>query len=223
VKAFFHCGFHKTGTSSFQELLRRNAGRGPDHAVFLTIKDPAVKNLHFALRVFYYFPVAPSWLLVRRAVINLKDMLHASGAATALVSFENFSGRLPRQRGASLYPNGHRMLALLAEVFRGDEVEFLFTTREPEAWVRSLHAHRSRTRRHVMPLERFIQLEKFRNLNWEREIADMTRGLGIPVHVTSLEESSRLPLGPSSDFLALVDPAPNAFAAWEPASPKNVG
>ena len=140
----FHAGLHKTGTTSLQQSLAAHAGAlGPDIHV-ATRKTSAALSLAAGR--------ARDWSILRdaEATTNLATALRdwAAGLELApgkmlLASSEDFAGHMPGNRGLSDYSAAPVLARAIADAlfarFADLELHFLYTTRDPEPWLRSLH------------------------------------------------------------------------------------
>jgi hypothetical protein len=223
VKVFVHGGFHKTGTTSFQAVVKANAARARPGLLLLTTRLPVMRRLNASLHWYHRWPHPLLLRGVERRIADLRREVDACGADTVLISMESLCGKMPDGRGgAALYPSARPVLEALARAFADHPPTLLFSTREPAAWVRSVHGHRVKTRGLAADFERFAASPAMRDVDWGREIAAATAGLGLPVVVSRLEDTAGQRLGPCSDFLALADPDPHAFDAWVSPGPRNV-
>ncbi|MBT9384763.1 hypothetical protein KM176_12915 [Pseudooceanicola sp. CBS1P-1] len=216
-----HAGFHKTGTSSIQKTLRR--GRKvlePHLRIFL---KPEMEALCAAARAHDAAPCALTLRLFAHEVAVLAEGLDPGDPRPALLSSEDLSGHIPGRRDRRGYPNAPALMQTLAQTLtqawgRAPELTFVYTTRAPEAWMRSCHAQHLRVSRMTQELPRYIARQ--------RDHADLEAIAGTiraavaphPLRTFPLEITRDLPNGPLSPLLELAG-VPEAARAALPALP----
>ncbi len=222
MQVFIHAGFHKTGTTSFQNLIRANRSLAPADVGFLLAHDPLADDLRSALRDFHrnQGPGETNQLRARLSAISANFM--QTGVSKQVISLEVISGLLPDAGPGDLYPTGHLALAEFCRAVAGHEITLLFSVRSPAAWVRSLHAHQSSKPGFTVPADEFASAEKFRLLDWSKVIEVLTESLPVATYVSHLEATTNSRLGPASDFLPLFL-SPEAIALWQPVARANTG
>lgn len=210
-----HAGFHKTGTTSFQDLIRANTANTPSTLKFSVPDSPLGKRLRQALASYHLSPSAVGLAAVKAAFETIRNDALDGGADTLFVSEENLSGlaRGPWERG--FYTSCRDVLETVCDSCSGHDLTFLFSTRNPETWIRSLHAHMTRACDLRMTFDDFSRMGVFRSIDWASVISSATKGLDAKTVVTSLEATKDRRLGALSDFL---DPFldEQALAAWRP-------
>lgn len=222
MQVFVHAGFHKTGTTSFQNLIRANRTGAPADVYFLLANDPLASELRAALRDFHREPGPDQSNRLRGRLSEiLSEALHRR-TAKMVISLEVISGLLPDADAAPLYPHGHAALAEICRVFAGHEITVLLSVRDATAWVRSVHAHRLRKPGFTLSLAEFSGAAKFKSIDWDRVARSLTNGLPVSFIVSPLEATADTRLGPCSDFLPLFL-APETIAAWQPVARANTG
>lgn len=215
-----HAGFHKTGTTTFQNLILANRDKAPAQLRFEVPGMPQMDALRLALQDFHVNPDGSRLASVRALFSRMVGDSLATGRDTLFLSQESICGRVfgPWERG--LYPTARPVLEMIGEVATGHELTFLFSTRESREWIRSLHAHMTRRNGLRMPLSTFSAIRSFENIDWSDLIKALTDGLGADVRSTSLEATQGLRLGPLSDLL---EPfiAESWLSRWDPVSASN--
>ena len=225
MKVFLHAGFHKTATTSIQRLLRANAHLAPEGYGFYTRRNcPVLDTLNPWLRAHHQLPCKVTRAQLRSRLAGLRAWIAAQGCEVAVISYENLLGPLPDQRAhTGVYRSGNAHLKLIAEAFRDDDPEFFFSTRDTDSWIRSLHGHRLRSRGMRMSHKDFAALPKFRNLDWNRLVAELTEGLSARHSSGPLEQDLAMRLGPGSAFIAQIDPEGDWSGKWSPVAKLNTG
>ena len=210
-----HAGFHKTGTTSFQDLIRANVKNAPAGLKFCIPGMPLDATLRDTLASYHLTPTAERLQAVVAAFnAIIKDALD-DGAGILFVSDENISGLARGHWEQGFYTNCRAVLEAVSGCCAGHDLTLMFSTREPKSWLKSLHAHLTRAIGLRATLETFSRLEAFRTIDWEGFISSATNGLDVTIVQTSLEATKDLRLGPLSDLLVpFVDE--KTLAAWRP-------
>lgn len=133
----FHMGFQKTGTTSIQSLLNENAAdlSGIDIRAY----GKATRDLREAGKSWCHSPSAAARQSIVSAVARYRDSLIASGRHACIVSDENILGRGEHGAHGYVLTWGEAILPIIAEAAKGVRPMFVFYTRSPEAWLRSLY------------------------------------------------------------------------------------
>ena len=145
LRVVFHAGFHKTGTTSLQDSLAAHAAAlAPDIQV-QTRKTSAALSCAADL--------ARDWSVTRDGAATARlaaalDLwaagLNLSPGQTLLASSEDFAGHMPGHRGLSDYSAAPALARAVTHALRarfgpGLDLHFLYTSRLPEPWLRSIH------------------------------------------------------------------------------------
>ncbi|MFT4620412.1 MAG: hypothetical protein ACI9KS_000523 [Sulfitobacter sp.] len=225
-----HSGFHKTGTSSLQGFLDMHSeplapyfyafGRFQAPAIDEAAKTYAQKRFPWRLAAF------------RRAVRN-----YLSGAPldrNIVISMESLSGLMPGHRlfgGARAEAYSDTAIAMakvlvreLRRAFGADiDIVFLFTTRQQEDWLRSVHGHLLRSIRLTDDFEAFRT--QFIDLPTLPEQAAKIAALLAPIRVeiAALEAYTLCRIGPARAVLDLMDVPKEVRTTLAPAPRANIG
>ncbi|WP_085878261.1 hypothetical protein [Roseisalinus antarcticus] len=220
-EVFVHAGFHKTGTSSLQDYLRRHRAR-------------LAADLRIALPEDMAGPVAAG-LACGRAPLAWRRRRFGRALAAwfacqprdgrpLFMSWEGFAGLMPGHRdalGRTVRTYGMALpmaRAILNAALRGigpeTRVSFLYTTRDQASWARSVHGHILRSRRLTEDEARF----RHRLAPLGPTLAALLAGLPVPVHEIMLEEAARHRLGPAGPALMIAG-LPEARLAALPRAP----
>lgn len=141
-----HLGVQKTGSTSVQRHLRRNAGALADSLVVRTPEEGSpMRPLGRAAIAYSLAPSddrAQALKLAFRAVLATLPL----GDVPALISHENLAGAMPGNGGETrLYPALPQIAALLAQEARDFAVDFVIYTRNQKTWRPSVWAQAVRT------------------------------------------------------------------------------
>ena len=140
-RLIIHLGVQKTGTTSFQALLARNAeALLPRLAVHTPVRGTPTQKLGRAGMNFSLEPDAGHERLLVEAIGRVRDEIWPKGR-DCLISHENLPGAVlgngPTRR---LYPQIGRIIHLLDAGFAPLVPEYVIYTREMAGWLESVHA-----------------------------------------------------------------------------------
>lgn len=222
TRVIVHAGFHKTGTTSLQDYLKQNRTALQPCLTYYGKADFPQAGAHARIYGQHRF-----WwrrLMFRRA---FRRFLAAIPEAPVIVlSRETFSGAMPGHRtlgGRRVEDYAGAAVPLAREILRGlrgrfgpeVEVEFLYTLRDREDWLASVHGHLLRSIHLTEDLAAFAA--GFASPpDPEAEAARIAWALApVPVHVAWLEDLGRRPDGPAAAVLDLAG-VPDALRAGLP-------
>lgn len=208
TRIVIHAGFHKTGTTSVQSMLRENAGLLEPH-VRVHLKD-AFEPLTETARAFSIAPRKRTLTQVARAAAAFFDNLSGDDPRPILMSSEDLSGHMPGRHGLECYDSAGLVMKCLAEAAfrrfgRDADLTFYFSTRTREPWLRSTWWQNLRSTRLTDDLATYsAQFDTARSLD------DILEEIALdvaPARVTSflLEDTADLPLGPLDPLLTLLE------------------
>lgn len=228
TRVIVHAGFHKTGTTSLQQhLARHRAALKPwfDYYGQNDFQNAGARARVYAQRPFFWRRIAFRNAL-RRFLDGIPD------APVIVLSRETFSGVMPGHRDwlgrvirdySAAIPLCREVAGELCRRFGRDvQIEFLFTTREADSWVRSVHGHLVRS------IHLRDGLEVFRARLPRIDLTAEARRIGAslvpcPVHVERLEDWAANRNGPAGIILRMAG-VPDAVAASLPRALRaNVG
>jgi len=230
VRVIVHAGFHKTGTSSLQDyLLRHRDTLAPAFTYYGQPHFPKAGNAarRYALRRFPWRLWAFR-LRLRRFLSSIPD------APLIVISRENLSGATPGQpdwRGRTITAYAPAAIPLaratVAELRRrfGPEVriEFFYTLRASEPWLRSLYGHHLRGRRLTEDFPGF-RARFADGFDLRDEAARLAAALApVPVHTAALEDYAGARSGPAEALFDLIELDPELRAGLPRALRWNVG
>jgi hypothetical protein len=227
TRVVVHAGFHKTGTTSLQDFIRLNKTALAPHLAYYGKAD--FLNAGAQARLYAQRPFPHRLFLFRRALRHFLATI--PDHPTIVLSRETFSGGMPGHRTLSgrlmtSYQRPAKRLAtvIISELRRrfGSEVDitFLYTTREREAWVRSVYGHLLRSIRLTDTFETFRA--RFPDLPGpEEEARLLARALPVRVATARLEDYSTAPEGPAAALLDLLQVPAHTRATLQPVPPQN--
>jgi Sulfotransferase domain len=225
TQVIVHAGFHKTGTSSLQDYLRKIRHRLPE-GIAVHLKEDFLDAGNLARR---YGQRPYPWRRRRFARALRRYLAEIDDSPVHILSWEGFSGIMPGHRRATgPVRNIHRAAIPLARTivrelrrrFGPDtEITFLYTLREPESWLRSVHGHLLRSIRLTEDFDAF-RAGFTPPIRLDDEATRIARAIApVPVATAWLEDVSARPEGPAAALLDLLD-LPADFHAGLPAARK---
>lgn len=208
VRMLVHAGFHKTGTTSVQNMLSRNKRLLTQHThIFQRKHFPSVCEHARA----YSVSRKPYDLVgYTQGLREFFQTLEGAFDRHVCISSEDLVGHMPGRRNITSYEAAPMLMKAFvhtAEKILPDEVElvFYFSVREPEGWLRSCHSQHLRTIKMDLTSEEYA--EAFRDSARLGRIVDMVRIAVAPHRVewASLECTSDSPLGPLTPILDILE------------------
>ncbi|WP_439521431.1 hypothetical protein [Marivita sp.] len=203
-----HAGFHKTGTTSVQSMLRENASvLSPHLRVFL--KD-AFDDLTNKARAFSIDPRERTLEQVATAATAFFETIDTSDPRPILMASEDLSGHMPGRHGLECYDSAGLVMKCIADAAIARfgvtaDLAFFFSTRDRDTWLRSTWWQNLRSTRLTDDFATYsAQFDEARSL--EDILIEVSNDVA-PARVTSqrLEVSTDLPVGPLDPILSLLD------------------
>ena len=201
VRVIFHAGFHKTGTTSLQHALgAHRAALAPFYLVETRALSPRLTAAAEAARA---YSAAPAPALLAALSGKLADWANAitlKPGQGLVVSSEDFAGHMPANRGISDYaaavPVAAAVVAAVRDRFAGCELTLLYTTRNADNWLRSIHWQLARHPDIEMTAGKFAR--KFAHAADFGAVIEAIRKAdpGLDVVERPLETLTSTPLGP---------------------------
>lgn len=229
TRVIVHAGFHKTGTTSLQAYLTRHRASFTPWFTFYGPAEYASAGAKSRIYAQRRFP----WRLwafrraFRRFLAGVPD------APVLVLSRETFSGNMPGHRDwrgrmltdfrTAAVPLVRVIAAELRRRFGPDtQIELVFTTRDREAWIASVHGHLVRSIHLADDLATFHErLSGFPDLATEaRRIAS---AVGLEAHIRPLEDYAGARPGPALALLEIAGVPPEVWQALPKAHRANTG
>jgi hypothetical protein len=143
-KVIFHAGFHKTGTTSVQAALHLHSpALAPTFAIQTRTSSPTLLNAAEAARDHSATPSPQTAARLTESLMHWAASLTLTPTQGLLVSCEDFSGHIPGRFGVPDYraalPITVAIRAALHTHLPRHRLTFLFTTRQPDPWLRAIH------------------------------------------------------------------------------------
>ena len=199
-RLLIHAGFHKTGTSSLQATMRKNADKIAD---WVRVNTPdETKDLRLAAWLFARNSDEETEELLREAIQAFFAQFDAQDPRDLLITEEDLAGSMPGRHGKTRYDTAPKTLSILIEElhqtgFADHDIAVLLTLRQTEPWAKSCYSQHLRSRPMVSDLETYMTTPaaKCDLAACADEIA--TAITPVPVHRAWLEDIGTLRLGPA--------------------------
>ena len=221
-KIVIHAGFHKTGTSTVQEVLRANR-RALMPALALRLKGQ-MPELISATRGYSTYGTADALDKVSSRFDAVLGDLPGMPRRTLLLSAEELSGHMPGRGLLADYSAAPVLMYLLWQraqaAFPKTPVVFCFATRDGPDWQRSAWAEHVKSSGMTLDFADFCAAYPAAP-DLAAIVRDVTRRVPAPVHRYALEDCSALPLGPADPVLDLCEIPTELRATLAPRPPQN--
>jgi hypothetical protein len=225
MTVYLHIGFHKTGSTSVQALLRHNRALASHKAKVFVQGDAAIRPLEDACRNYDRQPSRKRGAAIGLAWQKLLSEF-AQGPDTWIISSEDFLGRIPSNRDTSpIYARTPEILEFLQAASPAVAIKFCVYLREPKGWLDSIHRHLVRTRGLAITAKAFHALQKFSS--HPDPLADAAARIDAvlhsPLHRFTLEGDSATYLGPGYSLLQQAGFAAAELEKWSKVDRQNEG
>jgi hypothetical protein len=221
-KIVIHAGFHKTGTSTVQAVLR--AGRKVLMPALAVRLKGQMKELMSATRGYSTYGTADALEKTSRRFDALLADLPGMPRRTLLLSAEELCGHMPGRGPLANYGAAPVLMYLFwhrAQVaFPATPVHFCFGTRDPASWQRSAWAEHVKSSGMTLDYPSFCAAYPAAP-DLRAVIDDIRRRVPAPVHSYALEDCSDLRLGPADPVLDLCGIPDEIRAQLDPQPPQN--
>lgn len=221
-KIVIHAGFHKTGTSTVQAVLRANR-KALMPALAIRLKGQMPELIH-ATRGYSTYKTAEALDKVGRRFDALLADLPGMPRRTLLLSAEELSGHMPGRGELADYSAAPVLMYLFWQraraAFAQTPVEFCFGIRDADAWQRSAWAEHVKSSGMILDFGEFCaQYPLASDLS---VVVQQIKGrVPAPVHSHTLEDSAARSLGPADPVLDLCDIPADLRANLIPQPPQN--
>jgi len=205
-KIVLHAGFHKTGTSTVQAVLRANR-KVLMPALAIRLKGQ-MQELMQATRGYSTYRTADALDKVSRRFDALLAELPGMPRRTLLLSAEELSGHMPGRGALADYTAAPVLLYLFWQraqaAFPQTPLHICFSTRAPARWQRSAWAEHVKSSGMTLDYDAFCaQYPAAPDL--AGVVRDVTSRVPARVSSFALEDCADLPLGPADPVLDLCD------------------
>lgn len=203
-RIILHAGFHKTGTSTVQQVLRAN--RLILKPVLAMRLKGQMQELMHATRGYSTWRDPLTLAKATRRFGAVLDGLAAMPRRALVISAEELSGHMPGRNELMDYSAAPILLANFCEEitarFPEAEQVIYFSTREPNSWLKSAYWQHVRSSSMTLDYSEFSNIyEKSSDLT--SVVNQVRNAVKAEVFEASLEDSKNDPLGPASALLDL--------------------
>ena len=221
-RVVIHAGFHKTGTSSVQQVLRTN--RPALKPRLRSLLKGQMQDVTSAARGFSTWRDPLSLGKFHARFGALLDGLPPMPRRVLCLSAEELSGHLPGRGDLCNYSAAPPLAAAMAQavqaVFPNAELAFFYSTRNAQGWLRSAYWEHVRSSSLTMAWEDYA-----RTYAASADLDGIVDAIAAiqphPVHRARLEDGTGRPAGPASPLLDLCGVPEDDQARLELAPPAN--
>lgn len=169
---YIHIGFHKTGTTYIQALLKKNEKALEDFLV-INQRDPNSRNARAACQKLFSMSDADATSLIESIMREFSALDSEAGNRSILISDEEMFGFIPGRHGYwRLYDKAHLVMQAAIDAFPSREVRFFAYTRPSTKWLRSVYVEALKNHHLKLDLEQFLA-----NLQFEDTLTQLSRRL----------------------------------------------
>ncbi|MEO0937839.1 MAG: hypothetical protein AAFY38_06770 [Pseudomonadota bacterium] len=220
ARIVIHAGFHKTGTTSAQEVLRINRAQLKPH--LRVVRRPGMVGLCEAARAYSVSRAASDLALVQYEAAELAE---GFGRKPVLLSSEDLCGHMPGRRGLMAYDAAPKLVAAITRTFAAvhprAEQRVILTTRAPEPWLRSCYVQHLRATPITLDAEAYAaDYAASADLSGVAQAVARALDAHVALETLALEDIGALRLGPAEALLARACPALD-LSPFTPAAPAN--
>ncbi len=224
MRMIVHAGFHKSGTTSVQMMLRSN--RALIESEFSIYMRGRIRAICEAARAWSIRREPLEMSLYQFELADWMAGLDRDDTRPTLISAEDLAGHMPGRHRLLRYDAAPALLATWAEIaqemFPGIALDFCFSTREAGPWMRSAHAQNIRATRSVETRDAFTaRMAATTDLTADAEAVRDSLPEGAMLHHWRLEDHANGPLGPLDPLLDLVGASQQMRRAIQPEPPSN--
>lgn len=222
MRVIVHAGFHRTGTTSIQHMMQRNARKLARHFRILTRRQ--MPGLCEAARAWSLSRDAADLGLVTFELAQILEPLDPTDARPLVLSSEDLSGHMPGRFHLSGYDAAPPLMASIQQTVQtclpGADLAFFFTTRAASPWLHSTWAQHVRAIRFTEPRDAYIA-RMAPHTDLAAQVARIANTVTAPVHSARLEDCADAPYGPFSPLLDLMQASPKLRAKLTALPPSN--
>ncbi len=186
-RVILHLGFQKTGTTTIQEMLNANVARLGD--IDLRAYGTATQDLRTAGRQWCADPTPARQARLAAVLKDHADRFREGKAKVCLISDENILGRVPWAPTGDVRGWGRAILPMMEAAFDGLDLQFVFYTRAPSRWLRSLYNQSVKRARVTASFEAWVADAPF-TVDWPQWQADLQATVAAPVTFIAMEDET---------------------------------
>ena len=218
-----HMGFHKTGTSTTQQVLRANREILKPH--MRSLLRWSLTDVVHAARGYSTWRDPITLLKFTHRFDRVLTDLPGMPKRALCISAEELSGHLPGRGDLADYSAAPVLAAEMATTaarqFPNAELSFYLTTRNSADWIKSAYWQHVKSSSLASDFDAF--LTKYPDAADLDAIVDqIAQSVACPVHRCYLDDVADTPLGPAGPLLALCGIQPDLIERVTPAPSLNV-
>jgi len=197
-----HAGFHKTGTTSIQHILKMN--RPLLRPVLRSILRPRMKDVVSAARGYSTYSNVLFRTKFRRRFRRFLSKQPQMPNKVLCLSAEELSGHMPGRRRVSSYTAAIALAEDMTDraklVFPETEVILFYSTRSPEDWLASAYSQQIKSSGLTMEFDEFAT--RYRDgADLDRIVEQIADAVPAEVITSRLEDTALDPFGPATRLL----------------------
>ena len=221
-RLILHAGFHKTGTSTVQQVLRTNRATLKKHLA-LRLK-PQMKDLLHATRGYSTWRDPVSLAKAQARFSDLLTGLPGMPRRTLVISAEELVGHMPGRGQLTTYSAAPDLLygfvTSVQSIFPEAEVALYFSTRDPQDWLVSAYWEHVKSSNLTLDFDAFAD-RYAAAADLDAIVDEVTARVPCASHRCRIETCADTPLGPADPLLDLCDIPPGLRADLLPHPPVN--
>ena len=222
-RVIIHAGFHKTGTTTIQRFLHAN-GKHIWPRCSLTLPRRVRKGAGQKALQYSRFPTSDLLDAFGRDLHDVLSEIDVGQSRKVLISDENLAGRMPGRDGQVSYSQTATLMAriedVVCDIFGTEtDVNFHFTVRDPDEWLRSTYKHNLRKTRLTLEPEEYARAygASADLMGVVDQVASTVTG---HVQTSDLADASGIE-GPAAPLLDLIELPPHRRRKLEPLPRQN--
>ena len=221
-RIILHPGFHKTGTTTLQNTLRRNRAALKPH--MRIVLGGQFRDLQHAARGYSTLRDVDTLAKTEVRFAELMQRQPRMPRRTLLLSSEELSGHLPGRPGIPDYSAAVDLacsyVRILRAVFPKSELRLFYTLRDAASWIDSAYWQHVKSSNMTMDIGEFR--DRFASAGNLAAIVDRIGDrTGIPIVTAPMDAWQDGPLGPLSPLLGQCGVPEAEITALTPAPPTN--
>jgi len=221
-RVVLHIGFHKTGTSSVQAVLRTNRAALKPHAA-LRLK-PQIKELLHGARGYSTWRDPLSLAKTARRFDAMLADLPRMPRRVLIVSAEELSGHMPGRGELMDYSAAPELVRVYAKAVRKrfpeTELVIYAGVREAGSWLRSAYWEHVKSSSLTLDFDAFAARYESA-ADFSAVLTRVAERAGTPVSTGAIEDLAGAALGPATRLLAVCDLPQDAAGALAPVPASN--
>lgn len=219
-------GLHKTGSTSLQELLKKNRSILSKEVHCLIHDDPKLVDLQRACKVFDRHPTQRNKKRLTTEWKKVLEYLKRESALRILISSEDLLGWLPKPRaGRSIYQNSATIISTLCNEVQDYSIEVVAYKRSGREWVDSLYRHLVRKGVTKLSGSEFHNLPDFKDGQalQDRIMSQIEAASGRKVTCLEMRDDVETRLGPGDGLLKYLGLSKELTSSLTPVCIQNQG